>query len=175
MERKKASDFPQELLNLLDGYVHGRMSRRDFLDGAQKFAVGGLTATALFEMLKPNYAWAIQVPKDDNRIKAESATVPSPQGNGSIKGYLVRPANATGKVPVVLVIHENRGLNPYIEDVARRLATAGYMAFAPDGLTSAGGYPGDEEKAAALFGPIDKPKMTEDFIAAAHWLKDRSD
>ena len=155
MERKKASDFPQELLNLLDGYVHGRMSRRDFLDGAQKFAVGGLTATALFEMLKPNYAWAIQVPKDDNRIKAESATVPSPQGNGSIKGYLVRPANATEKVPVVLVIHENRGLNPYIEDVARRLATAGYMAFAPDGLTSAGGYPGDDEKGLELFRNVD--------------------
>jgi carboxymethylenebutenolidase len=105
MERKKASDFPQELLNLLDGYVHGRMSRREFLDGAQKFAVGGLTATALFEILKPNYAWAIQVPKDDNRIKAEFATVPSPQGNGSIKGYLVRPANATAKVPAVLVVH----------------------------------------------------------------------
>jgi carboxymethylenebutenolidase len=145
MERKKASDFPQELLNLLDGYVHGRMSRREFLDGAQKFAVGGLTATALFEILKPNYAWAIQVPKDDNRIKAEFATVPSPQGNGSIKGYLVRPANATAKVPAVLVVHENRGLNPYIEDVARRLAVANFMAFAPDGLTSVGGYPGDDE------------------------------
>ena len=175
MERKKASDFPQELLNLLDGYVHGRMSRRDFLDGAQKFAVGGLTATALFEMLKPNYAWAIQVPKDDNRIKAESATVPSPQGNGSIKGYLVRPANATEKVPVVLVIHENRGLNPYIEDVARRLATAGYMAFAPDGLTSAGGYPGDDEKGLELFRNVDAAKMRADFIAAAAWLKSRPD
>ena len=123
MERKKASDFPQELLNLFDEYVHGRIDRRAFMDGAQKFAVGGVTATALFEMLQPNYAWAIQVPKDDSRIKAESQTVPSPQGNGSIKGYLVRPANATGKLPVVLVVHENRGLNPYIEDVARRLAT----------------------------------------------------
>ena len=110
----------------MDGYVHGRVSRREFLDGAQKFAVGGLTATALFEMLKPNYAWAIQVPKDDARIKAEFATVPSPEGTGSIKGYLVRPANAAGKVPAVLVIHENRGLNPYVEDVARRLAIAGY-------------------------------------------------
>ncbi len=138
MERKKASDFPPELLNLFDRYVHGGISRRQFLDGAQKFAVGGVTATALFEMLKPNYAWAIQVPKDDSRIKAESATVQSPQGNGSIKGYLVRPANAAGNLPAVLVVHENRGLNPYIEDVARRLAISGYMAFAPDGLTSVG-------------------------------------
>jgi carboxymethylenebutenolidase len=120
-ERKKASDFPQELLNLFDGYVHGRMSRRDFLDGAQKFAVGGVTAAALFQILKPNYAWAIQVPPDDKRIRAERGTVPSPRGNGSIKGYLVRPVNAT-KLPSILVVHENRGLNPYIEDVARRLA-----------------------------------------------------
>jgi carboxymethylenebutenolidase len=175
MERKKASDFPQELLNLFDGYVHGRTSRREFLDGAQKFAVGGLTATALFEMLKPNYAWAIQVPKDDARIKAESATVPSPEGNGSIKGYLVRPANATGKVAAVLVVHENRGLNPYIEDVARRLATAGFMAFAPDGLTSVGGYPGDDEQGGKLFASVDAPKMRNDFLAAATWLKARPD
>jgi carboxymethylenebutenolidase len=175
MERKRASDFPQELLNLLDGYVHGKLSRRDFLDGAQKFAVGGLTATALFEMLKPNYALAIQVPKDDNRIKAEVATVPSPDGNGSIKGYLVRPANAPGKVAAVLVIHENRGLNPYIEDVARRLAIAGYMAFAPDGLTSVGGYPGDDEKGLELFRSLAPAKLRADFIAAATWLKSRPD
>jgi carboxymethylenebutenolidase len=175
MERKKASDFPQELLNLFDGYVHGRTSRREFLDGAQKFAVGGLTAMALFEMLKPNYAWAIQVPKDDARIKAESATVPSPEGNGSIKGYLVRPANATGKVAAVLVVHENRGLNPYIEDVARRLATAGFMAFAPDGLTSVGGYPGDDEQGGKLFASVDATKMRNDFLAAATWLKARPD
>src|SRR6266851_994972 len=153
VERKKASDFPPELLNLLDQYVHGRIDRRGFLDGAQKFAVGGVTATALFEMLKPNFAWATQVEKDDKRIKAESATVDSPKGNGSIKGYLVRPANATGKLPVVLVVHENRGLNPYIEDVARRLGTANFMAFAPDGLTSVGGYPGDDEKGGQVFGP----------------------
>src|SRR5262249_6179735 len=113
MERKKASDFPQELLNLLDQYVHWGISRRQFVDRSQKFAVGGVTAAALVEMLRPNYAWAVQVPKDDSRIKSETATVPSPQGNGSIKGYLVRPANATGKLPVVLVVHENRGLNPY--------------------------------------------------------------
>jgi carboxymethylenebutenolidase len=153
VERKKASDFPQELLNLLDGYVHGGISRRQFFDGAQKFAVGGVTTAALFQMLKPNYAWAIQVPPDDKRIKAETATVASPQGNGSIKGYLVRPANTT-KLPVVLVIHENRGLNPYVEDVARRLAVADFIAFAPDALTSLGGYPGDDEKGLALFGQL---------------------
>jgi carboxymethylenebutenolidase len=175
MERKKASDFPQELLNLFDGYVHGRMSRRDFMDGAQKFAVGGVTAAALFEMLKPNYAWAIQVPTNDSRIKAETATVPSPQGNGSIKGYLVRPANATGKVPAILVVHENRGLNPYVEDVARRLAVVGYMTFAPDGLTSVGGYPGNDEKGLELFRKVDAGKMRADFIAAAKWLKARPD
>jgi carboxymethylenebutenolidase len=173
-ERKKASEFPQELLNLFDGYVHGGISRRAFFDGAQKFAVGGVTAAALFGMLKPNYAWAIQVQPDDKRIKAETATVPSPQGNGSIKGYLVRPANAT-KLPVVLVIHENRGLNPYIEDVARRLAVADFIAFAPDGLTSLGGYPGDDEKGLELFGKVDRAKMAEDFVAAANWLKSRPD
>jgi carboxymethylenebutenolidase len=174
MERRKASDFPQELLNLFDGYVHGGISRRKFLRRAQKFAAGGATATALFRMLKPNYAWAIQVPPDDKRIKAETATVPSPQGNGSIKGYLARPANAD-KLPAVLVIHENRGLNPYIEDVARRLAVANFVAFAPDGLTSVGGYPGDDEKGLALFGQLDRAKMTEDFLAAAQWLKSHAD
>jgi carboxymethylenebutenolidase len=133
MERKKASDFPQELLSLFDEYVHGQISRRSFLDRAQKFAVGGVTATALFEMLRPNYAWAVQVEKNDNRIQADSVTVPTPKGNGSINGYLVRPANTIEKLPVVLVIHENRGLNPYIEDVARRLAIANFIAFAPTG------------------------------------------
>ena len=175
MERREASAFPQELLNLFDRYVHGGISRREFLDGAQKFAIGGMTAAALLEMLKPNYAWAIQVQKDDNRIKAASATVASPQGNGSVEGYLVRPANATGKLPAVLVIHENRGLNAYIEDVARRLAIVDFMAFAPDGLTSVGGYPGDDEKGLALFGQVDAAKMREDFLAAAKWLKARPD
>jgi carboxymethylenebutenolidase len=173
MERKKASDFPQELLNLFDRYVHGEIRRREFLDGAQKFAVGGVTATALFEMLRPNYAWAIQVPESDNRIKAEPATVPSPKGNGTINGYMVRPANATGKLPAVLVVHENRGLNPYIKDVARRLAIANFLALAPDGLTSVGGYPGDDERGAKLFTEVDRAKMTEDFLAAATWLKSR--
>ena len=174
MERKKASDFPQELLNLFDHYVHGEIDRRAFLDGAKKFAGVG-SATAIWESLRPNYAWAQQVSKDDSRIKAEYVTVDSPQGNGKIKGYFVRPANGTGKLPGVLVIHENRGLNPYIEDVARRLGTANFLAFAPDGLTTVGGYPGDEEKGAALFGTVDKPKMTEDFIASARWLKGRAD
>ncbi len=175
MKRKKATDFPQELLNLFDLYVHGDIGRREFLDRAQKFATGTLTVAALFESLRPNYAWAEQVPKDDSRIKTEYATVPSPQGNGSIKGYLVRPAGAAGKLPGVLVVHENRGLNPYIEDVARRLGTQQYLAFAPDGLTSAGGYPGDDERGGQLFSKIDRGKMAEDFLAAARWLKARPD
>lgn len=175
MERKKASDFPQALLDLFDLYVHGEINRRAFLDGAQKFAVGGVTATALWEMLRPNYAWANEVPEDDSRIKTGTASVASPKGNGTIKGYLVRPANASGKLPGILVIHENRGLNPYIKDVARRLAVVGYMAFAPDSLTTVGGYPGDEEKAAKLFASLDRGKMTEDFHAAAAWLKARPD
>jgi carboxymethylenebutenolidase len=175
MERKKASDFPQELLNLFDLYVHGDIDRRAFLDGAKRFATGSMTAAALFESLRPNYAWAEQVPKDDSRIKTETATVASPHGNGEIRGYLVRPARASGKLLGVLVVHENRGLNPYIQDVARRLAVDNYMAFAPDGLTSVGGYPGDDEKGGQLFQKVDRPKMLEDFVAAAHWLKDRPD
>lgn len=150
MERKKATDFPQEMLNLFDRYVHGDIGRRDFLEEAQKFAAGGLTATAIRESLRPNYGWAQQVPKDDSRIKTEYATAPSPQGNGSIRGYLARPASG-GKQPGVLVVHDNRGLNPYIEDVARRLAVANFVAFAPDGLTSAGGCPGDDKKGGQLF------------------------
>jgi carboxymethylenebutenolidase len=174
MQRKKASEFPQGLLHLFDRYVHGEISRRDFFDGAQKFAVGGLTAAALLDMLKPNYAWAIQVPPDDKRIKTEWTSVPSPRGTGSIKGYLVRPANA-GKLPGVLVVHENRGLNPYIQDVARRLAIADFMAFAPDALTSLGGYPGSDEKGLQFFNQLDGGKMLEDFLAAAEWLKARPD
>jgi carboxymethylenebutenolidase len=175
MERMKASDFPPELLDDLDLYVHGNMDRRTFIDRCGKYVVGGLTATALFEALAPNYAWAEQVAKDDKRITAEYATVPSPEGNGSIKGYLVRPAkaSATAKVPVVLVVHENRGLNPYIEDVARRLGTENFMAFAPDGLTSVGGYPGNNEDGGTLFAKVDRAKMTEDFVAAANWLRAR--
>jgi carboxymethylenebutenolidase len=175
MERKKASDYPQELLDLFHEYQHGDISRRNFLDRAGKFAVGGLTAAAIFESLKPNYAWAEQVPKHDARLKTEYQTVPSPEGNGSIKGYFARPAAAGGKLPGVLVVHENRGLNPYIEDVARRFALANFVAFAPDGLTSVGGYPGDDEKGAAKFREVNGPKMFEDFVAAANWLKARPD
>ena len=160
---------------MFDQYVHGDINRRQFLEGANKFAIGGLTAAALFESLRPHFAWAQQVAKDDSRIKAESATVPSPQGNGNIRGYLVHPANASGKLPGVLVVHENRGLNPYIEDVARRLATQNFIAFAPDGLTSVGGYPNNEEKGMELFRQVDREKMTNDFEASARWLKARAD
>lgn len=174
MERKKASDYPQELIDLFQEYQHGDISRRNFLDRAGKFATAGMTVATIFESLKPNYAWAQQVPADDKRIKVGYEVVQSPAGNGTIKGYLARPAK-NGKLPVVLVIHENRGLNPYIEDVARRLALANFIAFAPDGLTSVGGYPGSEEKASAAFRTVDGMKMTEDFVAAARWLKARSD
>ena len=175
MDRMKASDVPRELLDDLDLYVHGNMDRRTFIDRCSQYVVGGLTAAALFEALAPNYAWAEQVAKDDKRITTESATVESPQGNGTIKGYLVRPAKASAKakVPAVLVVHENRGLNPYIEDVARRLGTENFMAFAPDGLTSVGGYPGNNEEGGALFQKVDRAKMTEDFLAAANWLRAR--
>ena len=173
MERKKASDFPPEVLNLFDGYVHGMISRRDFLDGAAKFAVGGFTAAAMLESLRPNYAFAQQVAKDDARIKTEYLTYPSPQGSGTMRGYFARPANASGKLPGVVVIHENRGLNPYIEDVARRVALENYVAFAPDALTPVGGYPGDDEKAAQLFTQLDTGKRTEDLLAAAGFLKSR--
>ena len=172
MERKKASDFPPEVLKLFDGYVHGMISRRDFLDGAAKFAVGGFTAAAMLESLRPNYAFAQQVAKDDDRIKTEYLTYPSPQGSGTMRGYFARPAK-DGKWPGVVVIHENRGLNRYIEDVARRLAVASFVAFAPDALTPLGGYPGDEEKAAKLFGQLDPAKRTEDLVAAVGFLKSR--
>jgi len=175
MERKQAGDYPQELLNLFDRYIHGGIDRRSFLEGAQKFAVGGLTATAIWESLRPNYAWAQQVPKDDARIKVETVSVDSPQGNGSIKGEFVRPAKAEGKLSGVLVVHENRGLTPYIEDVARRLGAANFMAYAPDGLTSVGGFPGTDEAGVAAFRKVDAPKMLEDFIASARWLKARPD
>jgi carboxymethylenebutenolidase len=173
MERRKASEYPQELLDQFDLYVHGDIDRRTFLDRANKYAVGGVTAAALWESLRPNYAFAQQVAKDDARIKATYETVASPDGNGSIKGYYARPAKMTGKLPGVLVIHENRGLNPYVEDVARRLAVANFLAFAPDGLTSLGGYPGDEEKAVAMFPKVDGTKMFEDFVASYGWLKAR--
>lgn len=174
MERKTANDYPQELLDLFHEWQHGNIDRRTFFSGLGKFAVGGLTVAALYESLTPNYAWAQTVNPDDKEIKVGYETVQSPAGNGSIKGYLARPAKGK-KFASVIVIHENRGLNPYIEDVARRLAKAGYMAFAPDGLTSVGGYPGDEQKGAAAFRTVDGKKMTEDFVASALWLKKRPD
>ena len=173
-ERKTADQYPQELLDLFHEYQHGDLDRRSFLSSITKFAVGGHTAAAIFESLTPKYAWAQTVPKDDKDLKVGYETVSSPDGNGSIKGYLARPAKGK-KFPAVLVIHENRGLNPYIEDVARRLAKVGYLAFAPDGLTSVGGFPGTDEKGAELFRKVDGKKMFEDFVAAAKWLKARPD
>jgi carboxymethylenebutenolidase len=171
-ERKKASDYPQELLDLFHEYQHGEITRRDFLDRAQRFAVGGVTALALFESLRPNYAWAQQVKPDDPKIKTSRETVAAPEGHGEIKGYFAHPAKA-GKYPAVIVIHENRGLNPYVEDVARRFAMADFIAYAPDGLTSVGGYPGNDEQGAVKFREASGPKMFEDFVAAAKWLKAR--
>ena len=171
MERKKASDFDQELLNLFDRYVHGMINRREFLDGAAKFAVGGLSAAALVESLSPRYAEAQQVPKDDSRLKAEYIDYPSPKGSGTMRGYLARRADSSGKLPGVVVVHENRGLNPHIEDVARRAAVAGFLAFAPDALTPLGGYPGTDDAGRELQRKLDRGKMTEDFVAAAIHLK----
>ncbi len=173
MERRKAGDYPPEVLKLFDGYVHGMISRRDFLNRAGKYAVGGFTAAAMLESLRPNYAFAQQVAKDDPRIKTEYLAYLSPQGSGAMRGYFARPANSAGKLPGVVVIHENRGLNPYIEDVARRLAVANFLAFAPDALTPLGGYSGDEEKAAQLFGQLDPAKRSEDLLAAYAVLKAR--
>ena len=174
-DRKQASDFPPEVLELFDGYVHNALSRRDFLTRAAKYAVGGMTALAMLESLQPNFAWAEQVSKTDARLKTEYLTYASPKGSGAIRGYLARPAKAKAKLPGVVVIHENRGLNPYIEDVARRLAVAGYVAFAPDALTPLGGYPGDEDKARELFAKLDAAKRGEDMVAAAEYLGARKD
>ena len=175
------SQLPSEAVELYNLFIHGVISRRAFMDGLQKFAVGGVAVATLMEMLMPNYAQAQQVAKTDDRIKASYETVPSPQGNGMIRGYLVRPSGADtreekpSKLPGVIVVHENRGLNPHIEDVARRFALQNFMAFAPDGLTSLGGYPGDDYKGGQMFRNVDGKKMTEDMIAAAMWLKNRPD
>ena len=175
MERRKASDYPQEVLDLFDGYVHGRLTRRDFLDRAAKYAVGGFTAAAMLESLRPNFAWAQQVPADDKRIRTQRVDYDSPQGSGKMQGYLARPGKAAGKLPAVLVIHENRGLNPYIEDVARRLALEGYIAFAPDALAPVGGYPGDEDQARAMFAKLDPKKRLEDLHAGAGVIRAQPD
>ena len=173
MKRMKASDFPQEVLDVFDHYVHGEIGRREFIDRAARYAVAGMSAVAMLEALRPNYALAQQVARNDPRIHAESVTYPSPKGSGTMRGYFVKPANATGKLPGIVVIHENRGLNPYIEDVARRLAIANYLAFAPDALAPLGGYPGDEEKAAKLFASLDPAKRTEDLMEAVPYLESR--
>ncbi|MDP3249765.1 MAG: dienelactone hydrolase family protein, partial [Polaromonas sp.] len=175
MRRMTAQDFDQELLILFDAYVHGTIDRRRFLERAQKFAVGGMTAGALLAALSPNFALGQQVAKDDRRIHTEMIDYASPAGSGRMKGYLARPANVTGKLPGVLVIHENRGLNPHIEDIARRLALDNFVAFAPDALTPLGGYPGNEDKARELFATLDQKKTVEDFVAGANLLKARPD
>ncbi len=175
MERKTAADFDQELLILFDAYVHGAIDRRGFLDKARKFAVGGVTAAMLLDQLNPNFAEAQVVAPDDKRVKTEDIEYPSPQGSGTMKGYLVRPANATGKLPSILVVHENRGLNPHIKDIARRLALENFMAFAPDALAPLGGYPGGEDEARGLFQKLDQAKTREDFVAAVDYLKKRPD
>ncbi len=174
-ERMKASDFPQELLEIFDGYVHGHMTKREFLDKAQKFAVGGVTAMALLQMLSPNYAWALQVPEDDPAVENSWIEYESPEGHGTIKAYLSRPAGADGKLPAVLVVHENRGLNPYIQDVNRRMAKAGFMSLAPDGLTPKGGYPGNDDEGRTLQKELDPAKLMEDFFAATEHLLKRED
>ncbi|RJP66154.1 MAG: dienelactone hydrolase family protein [Comamonadaceae bacterium] len=177
MTRLTAADFDQELLILFDAYVHGDIDRRSFLDRASKFAVGGMTAAGLLAALSPNFAAAQVVPANDTRIKTEMVNVASPLGYGTIKAYVAQAVapSASGKRPGVLVVHENRGLNPHIEDIARRLALEGYLAFAPDALTPLGGYPGDEDKARALFAQLDQAKTRQDFLAAAAALKARPD
>ena len=174
MERKTASEFEQELLDLYDYYVHGQIDRRTFLDRAAKFAVGGLTASALLEMLSPQYAMAVQVPKDDSRVRSEFVKYPSPAGHGEMRGLLAKPA-AAGRVPGIVVIHENRGLNPYVEDVARRVALAGFVAFAPDALYPVGGYPGTDDEGRSLQRKLDRAKVVEDFVAAARFLHAHAD
>lgn len=170
MTRLTAKDFPPELLEYFDFYVHGKISKREFLDLAGKFVVGGLSAVALGTLLTPNYAFATQVEFTDPDIVAEYIEYPSPQGHGKVRAYMVRPSKAVGKVPGVVVVHENRGLNPYIEDVARRVAKAGFIALAPDGLSSVGGYPGNDEKGRELQSQVDPTKLMNDFFAAIEFL-----
>jgi len=175
------SKVPSEAVALYNLFIHGEISRRDFMDGIQRFAVGGLAVATIMDALMPNYAFGQQVSKTDDRIKASYETVPSPNGNGSIRGYLVRPVSADTRnekptrLPGIIVVHENRGLNPHIEDVARRLALSNFMAFAPDAVTSLGGFPGDDYRGGQLFAKVDRNKMTEDFVASAMWLKARPD
>ena len=174
-ERLTSKHFDPELWAIFDDYVHGHIDRRGFLDRAAKFAIGGVTAAMLLDMMNPKFAEAQQVPTDDKRLKTEWVEIDSPKGNGKIKAYVTRPANAAGRLPGILVVHENRGLNPHIEDIARRLALDNFMALAPDALTPLGGYPGDEDKARTEFQKLEQPKTREDFIAATNFLRTRSD
>ena len=171
MQRKTAGDFHPEVLRWFDKYVHGDVDRRGFLNGVARYAIGGVTASMLLDALSPRFAEAQVVAKDDPRISAKYVDYASPEGNGTMRGYLVRPAGVTGKLPGVLVVHENRGLNPHIEDIARRLALENFLVFAPDGLFPLGGYPGDEDKARELFAKLDQSKMRADFVSAANYLK----
>ena len=171
MTRLTARDFAPELLQLYDGYAHGRITKRQFLDGAAKYAAAGMTAAALLSAMSPDYARAQQVAPDDPAIVAERVSYPSPDGHGTVQAYLVRPAGDPGRLPGVVVVHENRGLNPYIEDVARRLAKAGFIALAPDGLSSVGGYPGDDDKGRELQAQVDPERLMNDFFAAVDWLR----
>lgn len=174
MNRLRASDFHPEVLKLFDAYVHGGVSRREFLDRAAPFTAGA-SAAAVLASLSPNYAWAQQVPEGDGRIRVERVDYDSPEGHGAIRAYLVRPAEAQGKLPGVVVVHENRGLNPYIEDVARRLGAAGYLALAPDGLTPQGGYPGNDNEGRRLQAELDRGKLVQDFAAAVAHLQQHPD
>ncbi|MBT6381796.1 MAG: dienelactone hydrolase family protein, partial [Opitutales bacterium] len=170
MDRKNAEDFPQELLDIYDEYVHGIIDRRIFFSKSAKFAVAGVTVAALVDSLSPHYAWAEQVSITDSRLKTEYASYDSPKGHGKMRGYLARPANAQSKLPGIIVVHENRGLNPYVEDVARRAAVAGFVAFAPDALTPLGGYPGNDDEGRTMQRKLDGAKIVEDFVAATHFL-----
>lgn len=175
MNRRTAQEFDQELLDLYDYYVHGQIDRRGFLERAAKFAVGGLTAAALLEMLSPQYAFAAQVPKEDARVTSVYLKYPSPEGSGEMRGLFAKPAGATGKLSGIIVVHENRGLNPYIEDVTRRVAVAGFVAFAPDALYPLGGYPGNDDAGRTMQQKLDGKKITEDFVAATKFLHSHPD
>lgn len=174
-QRMRATDFPQEVLTLFDQYVHGMIDRRGFLDGSAKFAVGGMTAAGFLDALSPNYAWAAQVPENDGRVRLEYVEYASPKGSGTMRGYMARPTVDTSPWPAVLVIHENRGLNPYVEDVVRRFGAAGFLAFGPDALTPLGGYPGNDDDGRTMQRQLDRATMTEDFIAGAEFLMKHSE
>ncbi len=170
--RKKASDFDQRILEIFDGYVHGQISKREFMTQAGRYAAAGVTGAMLFEQLQPNYAWAAQVAEDDPAIETEWVEYESPEGHGTIRGLMAKPAGASGKLPAVLVVHENRGLNPYIQDVVRRAAKAGYLALGPDGLSPLGGYPGTDDEGRTMQRSMDRAKLMEDFFAAFEHLRD---